>query len=103
MPYLRVLFGKLSLRFEIYRIDGRLWASKNRKTVIYLDNGECGWDYWLERRDPDFPADRVIIMPALNTRGPNGALVIEKGPKWRRRKVLRNRFDENNARSPETT
>lgn len=97
LPYLSVLFETLSLRFEICKIDGRIWASKNRKTILYLGDGECRWDYWLEKVNPYYPADRVIIMPALNTRGPNGALVIEKGPKWRRRKVLRNRFDENNA------
>lgn len=79
MPYACALWDKLGLSFPILNGSGRMWLSKDEKAVLYLGNGRFEYARWLYRTRPPYTIEYVILIPTLNTRGPNGAMVITRG------------------------
>ena len=80
MPHALVLLKQLGAEQSLKFVEGRLWLTQDGTTLFYLGDGACEWECWLDASRTASQVVRVVVMPSLNARGPNGAWVIEYGP-----------------------
>lgn len=79
MPHVLTLLKQLGVMQPLKFLEGRQWLTQDGTTLFYLGDGLCEWECWLDASRTRSQVVRVVVMPSLNARGPNGAWIIEPG------------------------